>query len=63
MEREPLNDIEGTPIYDDEAHRERVAQSFRKHKTRPRCPDCGKYGERMGHQDCEYPGISGGMDA
>ena len=21
-----------------------------------RCPDCGEYGERAGHQECAYPG-------
>ena len=23
--------------------------------ARGRCPDCGKQGERKGHQDCQYP--------
>lgn len=26
-----------------------------------RCPDCGGRGQIMGHQDCPYPGVSGGM--
>ena len=27
----------------------------RRRRIGPHCPDCGKQGERKGHQDCQFP--------